>query len=187
MTTGNASFRHFILGLLAQQPMSGYDIRRLLKSLSWLLGSPSFGKIYPALHALLGDGLVTVEVLSRPDKPPRKIYSITESGRQALQEWIAQPAESSAKLRSFVMHLILVGDFSQAGLCVHLQQRRETVATHQLALEQTIEEWGERANAGQRLALEYGLATASAELAWLDSRLAQLSGDPRVDPPGATT
>ena len=33
MTAGAVSFRHFILGLLKQQPMSGYDIKRLLKGL----------------------------------------------------------------------------------------------------------------------------------------------------------
>ena len=36
--------------------MSGYDIKRLLKSLNWLVGSPSFGTLYPTLH----DGLVSV-------------------------------------------------------------------------------------------------------------------------------
>jgi len=65
------SIRHFILGLLNRQRMSGYDIRRFLKSLSWLIDSPSPGSLYPALHILLEDGLVTVEVVSRQDKPPR--------------------------------------------------------------------------------------------------------------------
>jgi DNA-binding PadR family transcriptional regulator len=50
-----------ILGLLAQQPMSGYDIKRFLKSLSWLIDSPSFGSIYPTLRALREDDLVTME------------------------------------------------------------------------------------------------------------------------------
>jgi DNA-binding PadR family transcriptional regulator len=50
----------FVLGLLAQQPMSGYDIKRLLKSLGWLVDSPGFGGLYPALRALLGHGLVTM-------------------------------------------------------------------------------------------------------------------------------
>jgi DNA-binding PadR family transcriptional regulator len=167
--------------------MSGYDIRRFLKSLGSLLGAPSFSAIYPALHALLEDGLATVEVVSRPDKPPRKIYTITEAGAQALQEWVAQPVASSAKLKSFVMHLMLVGDLSHAGLFRHLQQRRETVAVQQSTLEQTIQELGERAGRGQRLALELGLATTSAELAWLDGELAQFGGDPEADQPVGIT
>ena len=173
MASLTVSFRYFILGLLAQQPMSGYDIRRFLQSLGWLLGSPSFGAIYPALHALANDGLVLVDVVSRPDKPLRKIYTITQAGRQALGEWVARPVEPGVKLKSFIMQLILVGDFAQPALVEHLQQRRETVSLHHSTLEQTIQDLGDRANAGQRLALEYGLATSAAELDWLDTALAR--------------
>ena len=65
MAGSTVSFRYFVLGLLAQRSMSGYDIKRFLKSLSWLIGSPSFGSLYPALHALLKDELVTVKVAPR--------------------------------------------------------------------------------------------------------------------------
>jgi DNA-binding PadR family transcriptional regulator len=187
MATGTANFRYFILGLLAQRSMSGYDISRFLKSLGWLLGNPSFGTIYPTLHALLEDDLATVQVVSRLDRPPRKIYTITEAGRQALGEWVAQPASSSAKLKTFAMHLITVGDFSRVGLVSHLKQRWETVDAHLSALERMIQELGERTNTGQRLALEYGLAMANAELAWLDSRLVELSAGSNVDHPGTKT
>ena len=78
--------------------MSGYDIKCFLKSLNWLIDSPSFGSLYPALHALLENGLVTVEVIPRQDKPPRKIYDTTEAGRQVLREWINQPIAPGASL-----------------------------------------------------------------------------------------
>ena len=169
------SIRHFILGLLARQPMSGYDIKRFLKSLSWLIDSPSFGSLYPALHALLNDELVTVEVIPRPDKPPRKIYSITEAGRQALREWMEQPVTSGVSLKAFLMRLILASNLSHAGLLAHLQQRHTQVAAHQLALEQTAEAMDERMDLGERLAIDYGLSIATAELVWLDRTLTQIS------------
>jgi PadR family transcriptional regulator AphA len=172
------SIRHFILGLLTRQPMSGYDIKRFLKSLSWLIDSPSFGSLYPALHALLEDGLVTVEILSRQDKPPRKIYSITERGGQALQEWMDRPAAPEVSLKAFVMRLILASNLSHAGLIAHLEQRHSQVAAHQLALEQTAQATDDDMDLGERLALGYGLAVAAAELAWLHRTLAQLSDRP---------
>ena len=110
MVASSAKFRYFILGLLAKRPMSGYDIRRLLRSLGWLFGNPSFGTIYPALHALLEDGLVTVEVVPHPNRPARKIYTITENGEQALQRWVAQPPRQGAGLRAFIMYLIVTGN-----------------------------------------------------------------------------
>lgn len=172
------SIRHFILGLLTREPMSGYDIKRFLKSLSWLIDSPSFGSLYPALHALLEDGLVTVEVVSRQDKPPRKVYSITKAGRQALREWIGQPVASNVSLKAFLMRLILASNFSRAGLIAHLQRRRVQVADHQLALEQTAQAMDDGMDLGERLALDYGLAVATAELVWLDRTLAELSQQP---------
>jgi PadR family transcriptional regulator AphA len=169
------SIRQFILGLVNRQPMSGYDIKRFLKSLSWLIDSPSFGSLYPALHALLENGLVTVEVVARQDKPPRKIYSITEAGRQVLQEWLGQPIGAGVSLKAFLMRLVLASNLSQAGLVAYLEQRRTQVAAHQLDLERTAGEMDEGMDLGERLALEYGLAVAAAELDWLESTLAQQS------------
>jgi len=174
------SVRHFILGLLTQQPMSGYDIKCFLKSLSWLIDSPSFGSLYPALHALLENGLVTVEVIPRQDKPPRKIYDITEAGRQVLQEWIDQPVASGASLKAFLMRLTLASNLSHASLVAHLQRRCAQVTAHQLALEQAAKTMDESVDLGERLALGYGLALAAAELTWLDSTLDRLSHQPLV-------
>jgi PadR family transcriptional regulator AphA len=169
------STRYFVLGLLAQQPMSGYDVKQFLKSLSWLIDSPSFGSLYPTLHALLEDGLVTVEVVLGQDRPSRKIYTITQAGRRALQGWVSQPMESGASLKAFIMRLALADNLSQTGLSAYLEQRREQVATHRLTLEQGAEAMGEEVDLGKRLTLDYGLALASAELAWLDCTLARLS------------
>jgi PadR family transcriptional regulator AphA len=157
--------------------MSGYDIRRRLKNLGWLVNSPSFGNIYSTLHAILQDDLVTVEVIPQKNKPPRKIYSITEAGRQVLQEWAEQPVASNLSLKAFVMRLILAGSFSSAQLIAHLQQRRAQVAAHHTVLEQTVTVLDERVDL-QRLALDYGLALATTELAWLESTLSQLSQQP---------
>ena len=147
-----------------------------------MLGNPSFGTIYPALHALLKDGLVTVDVVPHPSRPPRKIYTITEAGKQALQEWIVQPPPSSIGLRAFVMRLVMAGDSTQAGLVAHLRQRQESVAGHRSALEQAVGELGEQASLGVLVAIEYGLAIASAELAWLEGKLGQQSTETGADP-----
>jgi PadR family transcriptional regulator AphA len=167
--------RHFILGLLAQRPMSGYDIKCFLKSLNWLIDVPSLGSLYPSLHALLKDGLVTMEVVAGKDRPSRKIYSITTAGEETLQAWLDRPSESNASLKKFIMRLALADQLSQVGLLVHLRQRRAHVAAQKVTLEQAIEAENEDVDLGERLMLGYGLNLAAAELAWLDSTLARLS------------
>jgi DNA-binding PadR family transcriptional regulator len=174
MPAGNRDFRHFILGLLAQQPMSGYDIKQYLESLDWLVGNPSFGAIYPALHALLKDGLVALEVVAYENKPPRKIYSLTAAGKRVLDEWIHQPLLSGASSRAFVMRLLLATHLTQEGLVAHLKQRRQQVAEQQAALKQTIGSKELSPDVGQRLAFEYGMAVTDTELDWLEDLIASL-------------
>lgn len=178
MPASSVNLRYFILGLLTQQSISGYDIMNVLKSLGWLVGDPSFGSLYPALHALQQDGLVTMEVDSRGSKRSRKIYSITETGRQTLDEWINRPAGSNASIKAFVMRLILSDNLSPAGLITQLYQRRAQITAHLAALEQNTRALDKRTELGQRLALDYGRALATAELAWLDSTLDRLSKQP---------
>jgi DNA-binding PadR family transcriptional regulator len=154
--------------------MSGYDIKCFLNSLSWLIDSPSFGSLYPALHALLEDGLVTVKVIPQQDKPPRKIYSITDVGRETLQEWVRQPVASDASLKAFLMRLILASNLSRPNLVALLEQRHTQVSGH---LRQTTGAIEEDTDLGERLALGYGVAVANAELTWLDKALGRLSQD----------
>ncbi|MGD9100264.1 MAG: PadR family transcriptional regulator [Anaerolineae bacterium] len=175
MPVGSVSLRNFILGVLAQQPMSGYDISCVLENLDWLINNPSFGSIYSNLHALLQEGLVTVEVVHQQSKPTRKVYSITEAGRQVLQEWATQPIALNASLKAFVMRLVLSRIFSPTMLIAQLHQRRAQVATHRTELEKANRIPDDKTDLRQRLGLEYGLALATAELAWLDSALNQLS------------
>jgi PadR family transcriptional regulator AphA len=172
MTSGGVSFRYFVLGLLAQQPMSGYDIKRLLERLKWLIGNFSFGNIYPTLHALLQDGWVTVDVLTHNDRPPKKVYTIHEKGRQALQEWLDRLGPPEASMKAFVMRLIVARDLDQSGLIAYLRQRRAQVISHRDALEEMSGESGQT-GVGWQLALDYGLAVADTELDWLNRALSR--------------
>jgi DNA-binding PadR family transcriptional regulator len=178
MAAGTVSLRYFVLGLLTQQPMSGYDMKRFLKGLSWLIGNPGGGSIYPVLRALWQEDLVTVEVVPGLDRPPRKIYSISEAGHQALQAWIEQPVVANAPLKDFVMRLLLADSYSPVRLSAHLRQRRALVAAHQATLVGALGAPDSRLNHGQQLALDYGLALAKAELAWLDASLDRLEEQP---------
>lgn len=169
------SIRYFVLGLLARQPMAGYDINRFLKKLSWLIDSPSFGSLYPTLHALLEDGLATVEVVLSQDRPPRKTYTITEAGRRVLKERMDQPTAPEVSLKAFVMHLALASHLSHTDLRAYLEQRRVQVAAHQCDLEQAATAMDESMDLGERLTIDYALVLATAELGWLDHTLARLS------------
>ena len=148
MAAGAVSLRYFVLGLLTQQPMSGYDIKRFLEGLSWLAGSPSGGSLYPVLRALRQEDLVTMERVPGIKRPPKKIYSITEAGSEVLQAWIQQPIAECASLKAFVMRLVLADSHTRPILSAHLQQRREQVASHHKALGNHLKVPAARPNLG---------------------------------------
>ncbi|MBN1487010.1 MAG: PadR family transcriptional regulator [Anaerolineae bacterium] len=172
------NIRNFILGLLAQQPMSGYDIKRLSESLSWLIGGLSYGSLYPALHALLQEGLVEVDVVQNEDRPPRKVYSLTNKGKQVIKSWGSQPIKKEASLKDFVMCLFMGSNLPLSSLEEHIRQRKLQVRQHRDTLVQMMERESNIVDLGHRMAMGYGLAIANAELAWLESMLAELSKDP---------
>ncbi len=76
--------KFFILSVLARRPMHGYDIAREVARFSNGCCSPTEGTIYPVLRQYEEGGHVTSheEVVSGR---VRKIYKLTDRGRQAFE------------------------------------------------------------------------------------------------------
>jgi len=87
------------LGMLTDGEASGYDMKKCFESSFGHFFPAGYGSIYPALATLARNGLVEYELVAQDGKPDRKVYSITEKGREALMEGLAK-ANPSHKLRS---------------------------------------------------------------------------------------
>jgi PadR family transcriptional regulator AphA len=79
-----------VLGLVALQPGSGYDLARLADRSVGYLWTPSRSQIYKVLPRLVSDGLATAKRVRQRDRPDKDLYSITPAGRHALQLWLSQ-------------------------------------------------------------------------------------------------
>ena len=88
---------YVILGFLAREPKSGYEIKQAVDNSTRFFWAASYGQIYPELRRLEAAGLVES---ARDDSGGRKrtIHRPTAAGRRALREWLSQPA-ASAELR----------------------------------------------------------------------------------------
>lgn len=93
--------RFAILGMLAFQPMSGYDIKKIVDNSIAYFWKENYGHIYPMLAELSREGLIKLQGRDRKKEtkggPERKVYAITEQGKKAVKEWLYQPhaAENS--------------------------------------------------------------------------------------------
>ena len=87
------SIKHVILGLLSEMPLTGYDLKKKFSSSTIFPWSGNNNQIYKSLVELHEENLVTVEVHYQESKPPRKLYTITDEGRAALQQWLRSTPE----------------------------------------------------------------------------------------------
>ena len=71
-----------VLALLAQRERFGLELVRDLAEADGLLTSD--GTVYPLLNRLYSSGLVESEWRDEPGERPRRYYSITSAGRDAL-------------------------------------------------------------------------------------------------------
>ena len=76
---GKGDVRAAVLSLLAEQPMHGYQIIREIEERSGGSWKPSAGSVYPTLQLLADEGSITAE-----ESNGRKIYSLTEAGREEV-------------------------------------------------------------------------------------------------------
>jgi DNA-binding PadR family transcriptional regulator len=86
--------RFLILGLLSEGPMSGYDIVHVTRLRFRFFWSESYGQIYPGLRKLEAEGLVAAG--PEPGARGKKSWSISASGRKALEAWLEEPGANDS-------------------------------------------------------------------------------------------
>ncbi len=86
------TLEHALLGLIAQQPRSGYDLRKVFSTTAMRHYSDSPGSIYPALRRLEKRGWIEA-VASRMEASGRgrTAFRLTPVGRSSLKEWLSLP------------------------------------------------------------------------------------------------
>ena len=89
--------RLYVLKLLEESPRHGYDVIRLLEDRFMGLYAPSPGTIYPRLQRLEAEGLVT-----QSQEGGRKVYQITDAGREELASRREELAELEADISGSV-------------------------------------------------------------------------------------
>ena len=100
------------LGALTLGDASGYEIKKQFEDGPFAyFHAAGFGSIYPALNKLDAEGLVTCREMAQNGRPDKKVYSITEAGRQAFHKALHKNAAED-KIRSeslfilFFSHLL---------------------------------------------------------------------------------
>jgi PadR family transcriptional regulator, regulatory protein AphA len=85
------SLKHAILGFLSFKPLSGYDLKKAFDNSVSHFGPANQSQIYRTLAQMADAGLLEIEILKRDERLDMKLYHITATGQEELQEWLATP------------------------------------------------------------------------------------------------
>jgi DNA-binding PadR family transcriptional regulator len=176
-----------LLGLLAERSRSGYDIKQEVEARLSHFWSESFGHIYPMLRRLDERGLVEKTLDRQDGRPDRKVYSITDAGRETLVRWFDEPPAFPRPRNELLLRLFLGRHGPPEHLLRDVREFKKGVAgaLDQLrAVASRIEHEGARNPDGiyWRLTLRYGVKAFAALAEWSDeaeSALAELAEQER--------
>lgn len=136
------SLRHALLALLDAQPMTGYSLAKQFdQSVAYVWHAPH-SQIYPELRRLESDGLITGRAEARGERGIKRLYSITDDGREELRRWVEEPTalqreRDAAYLKATYFEF---GSFASArrqfqAHLVHYEQQQRQWEAHVVQLE----------------------------------------------------
>ncbi|MEU9403522.1 PadR family transcriptional regulator [Streptomyces sp. NPDC048242] len=165
-----------LLALLARGPAHGYELKQDLEQ---LLGSaypqPNVGQIYVTLGRLEKSGLIASEDVEQSGRPNKKVYHLTDAGREALHVWFEE-TEGEPRVRDeFFMKLALAprtGLADQIDL-INKQRRRYLNTMRDLSRLAAAED---RDNRVAQLLIEGAMLHLQADLDWLERCQEELEG-----------
>ncbi|MBT2504449.1 PadR family transcriptional regulator [Streptomyces sp. ISL-98] len=157
-----------LLALLARGPAHGYELKQGLEQ---LLGAaypqPNVGQIYVTLGRLEKSGLIEGEEIAQSNRPNKKIYRLTDAGREALNVWFEEPTDEPRVRDEFFMKLALAPASGMADpITLINKQRRQYLNTLRDLSKLAAAE--DRDNRISQLLIEGAMLHLQADLDWLE-------------------
>jgi DNA-binding PadR family transcriptional regulator len=160
------SLRIAALGLLAQEPGSGYDLLKHFEKSMANVWPATQSQLYGELNKLADTGLIEV---SNIGPRGRKEYRITDAGRAELRRWVTNPQDDPPFRSAALLRVFLLGEVPAE----HARDRVLAMADEAEAEVNRLEElrasigWGDDEGLFYGLAaLEYGLRMNAMQADW---------------------
>jgi DNA-binding PadR family transcriptional regulator len=166
-----------LLSLIARAPLSGYDLLQQMKQRVGPMWPVRHSQIYPELARMEEQGLITYEVVEQVERPAKKVYHLTDAGRQALRQWVTEPTQANTLRDEFILkaYSLWLADPQQA-LARFREQQQEHIqrrGEHEATLARLRQSWGAELDQprsplfSSAIALRYAIGYEQHYLAWL--------------------
>jgi DNA-binding PadR family transcriptional regulator len=166
-----------LLGSLFDKSLSGYDLKKLFSLSFAFFSGLSYGSIYPALKKLEEEGLITMKLEIQESVPNRKVYTITEAGKQAFLNSLNSPFGLERYKNALLMRMFFFEHLSKKErlkAAYHYLDQIKSVASNLKAVRPEVE-----ANAGryQLLCFQFGLRFSKDLIHNVEKVIAELQND----------
>ncbi len=181
------SLDHALLVSLLEKPSSGYELaRRFGKSIGHFWHA-THQQIYKVLARMEESGWITSEIQRGDMAPDRKVFAVTEPGRQALAKWIAKPSPID-RARSELMIKFRGASFDDPQrllpeLHAHRAEHRELLAAYRANEAKEFADSGTPLSPQQALqyqVMKLGIVFEEAWIAWCDEAEALINSLPHT-------
>ena len=171
------SLDHAILGFLNYRPYSGYDLKKIFDTSVRHFWPADQSQIYRTLNRLTDKGWSKMEKIEQENRPARKEYSITDAGREELQNWLVTPLPFAESRSAPLIQVFFAGQLSDDEVLEMFERvagyMRAGMAAYD-AIPQQMEAYEQYVQSPREfffwmLTLEIGKTTAQANLAWLEN------------------
>jgi DNA-binding PadR family transcriptional regulator len=188
-----------ILGLLKEQPLHGYELKKRLGETLGSLWGISYGSLYPALRRLEHDGLIEIvepETVAAPipatgsldgdlaaarlrrpvkkSRRTRKAYRLTTRGDARLSELLLDDDVTGDDERTFAVKLAFCRHLDPAARLELLERRRAALANRLSSARRHSPGRGDRYT---RSLFEHRAQSTERDLEWVEALIAAEHGD----------
>lgn len=178
--------RHTLLGLLAQQPRYGYELRAAFTALAggrenWEV-TPA--QIYTTLKRMLNSGMIQADD-SPSSSSDKQFFSITAEGMTELKQWLESGDHANPVQDTFYLKMMVSRDlpFVDSTHLINIQRAGLYRELHRVTRQRG--ELDSHIDLARILLLDKAIMHLEADLRWLDmieGRLDEISRQPAPEP-----
>lgn len=180
------SLKHGLMGLLNYGSMTGYELDKAFKASLSFFWQAKTSQIYRELDTMERRGWLTSKRVIQSEKPNKRVYTITEAGKEELSEWLSLPEADivdAMRVKSAFLMRVFFGGEMNTGQSLEmirtyrkkcLESSKELRAAYDAISEYEAVVSDDRKSKYWEISVLYGEAFFGAGLNWADKAIAIL-------------
>ena len=164
------SMKYALLGMLAESPKYGYEIKQTFGKILGNVWSVSYGQLYPTLRRLSEVKWVTKKSARGKKASEKTIYSITDIGRRKLKEWLKTPFRSNYNVKDeFTLKFLFFNSLPRKQVLDYMQEQKQNTLEQLESFQKAINLCSANADYFVKAIIRKGIIHLEAEVRWIES------------------